>query len=159
MDDHLPAPERLPGMGERITLREEDGRQVTVVRRKDGTVELHHATGVLVLAGQDAGALGAFVTGHYVLAPDLARRIDHVVGGLQFDWVRVPPGAVAAGRSIDELAIRRRIGVTIVAILRGSQPVLDPDPQVRLEVGDDLVVACRAEGREALERYLRAGEV
>jgi K+/H+ antiporter YhaU regulatory subunit KhtT len=47
--------------------------------------------------------------------------------------------------------------VTIVAILRGSLPVVDPDPQQRIEAGDELVVACRADGRAALERYLVEG--
>ena len=53
--------------------------------------------------------------------------------------------------------MRRRTGVTIVAILRGLLPIVDPDPTVRLEAGDDLVVVCRGEGPAEFERYLVEG--
>lgn len=153
----LPAPVRLPGVGALLDLRDEDGAPLRVVTRKDGNVEIHHEGATIVLDATQAHALGAFVTGHYVLDPTLARRIGGVLGGLQFDWVTVPPGAAVAGRSIQDVQLRQRTGVTVVAILRGSQPVVDPGPQAILEVGDDLVVACRDEERASLEQFLREG--
>lgn len=150
-------PTRLPGVGHRLDLRDEDGAVVSVVRRKDGTLELHHGAHITILGPIEARALGVLASGHLVLQPELLARTETVLGGLEFDWITVPPGAQAVGRSIEELAIRRRTGVTIVAILRGSLPVVDPDPQQRIEAGDELVVACRADDRAALERYLVEG--
>lgn len=154
--DRPPVPERLPAVGHRLELTAEDGERLVVVRRKDGALELHGPT-VTVLDPVAARALGALATGHFVVAPELLDRADAVLGGLELDWVRVPPGAAAVGRSIEDLAVRRRTGVTIVAILRGSLPIVDPDPNQRLEAGDELVVAGRAEARAELERFLTAG--
>ena len=53
-----------------------------------------------------------------------------------------------------ELEIRHRTGVTVVAILRGAVPIVAPDPDTRLEAGDDVVIVCRpadlATGRDYL---------
>ncbi len=152
-----PAATRLPGVGHRLDLLDEDGATVSVIRRKDGTLELHHGAHVTILGPIEARALGSLASGHLLVRPELLARTAAVLGGLEFDWITVPPGAHAVGRSIEELAIRRRTGVTIVAILRGSLPVVDPDPQQRLAAGDELVVACRTEDRDALERYLVDG--
>ena len=161
MTDPIPdqdfTPTRLPGVGHRLDLHDEDGATVSAIRRKDGTLELHHGSHITILGPIEARALGVLASGHLVLKPELLARTATVLGGLEFDWITVPAHARAVGRSIEELAIRRRTGVTIVAILRGSLPVVDPDPQQRIEAGDELVVACRADDRAALERYLVEG--
>ena len=75
---------------------------------------------------------------------ELAERMAGVLGGLEFDWVRLPTGAYAAGRSPSgELQVRRRTGVTIVAVLRGSVPIVDLGTGHRLRAGDELVFTGR----------------
>ncbi len=73
--------------------------------------------------------------------------------------IEIRPAAIRALNRIDHQD-RDRIGdqeALVNMILRGSQPLVDPDPQARLEVGDDLVVACREDDRAALERFLAEG--
>ena len=148
----------LPGVGTRLDLADTAGSPIQVVKRHDGRVEIHAAGGrTAELDAANAHALGAFVTGHYAIDPALTERLGDVLGGLLFDWVHVPRGAHAVGRSIEDLAVRRRTGVTIVAILRGSIPIVAPEPSVRLAAGDDLVIACREQDRERFERYITAG--
>ena len=150
---------RLPGVGAQLEVHDVDGKVVRAVRLLDGTVELHPAPGAepVVLGPAASSSLGAFAAGHFLLTPRLRERIDDVLGGLAFDWVTLPAGAHAVGRTIEELAIRRRTGVTVVAILRGLLPIVDPDPTVRLEAGDELVVACREADLATLERFLVEG--
>lgn len=149
---------RLPGVGTRLELRDTSGKPVHVVRRNDGRVELHGQGGAPTeLDPTNAHTLGAFVTGHFLLSPEVSDRLGDVLGGLVFDWVNLPPGAHAAGRTIEELAVRRRTGVTIVAILRGSLPIVAPDAACTLQSGDDLVIACRWEDREPFARYMLVG--
>ncbi len=152
-----PEPERLPGVGQRLDLVDDDGRPVTVVRRKDGTVELHAGDAHTYLPPTQARALGALASGHFRMAPGLFERTEGVLGGIDFDWVTVPEGAWAAGLSIKDLALRQRTGTTVVAILRGSIPILVTDPDQRIEVGDELVIVGQPDGRPALERYLARG--
>ena len=84
-------------------------------------------------------------------------RTADVLGGIEFDWVTVPRGAWVVGLTIEQTAVRRRTGTTIVAILRGSLPVVDPDPNQVLEAGDELVIVCRPGERRAFERFLVEG--
>jgi len=153
-----PRVHRLPGVGTRLDLADTSGSAIQVVKRHDGRVEIHAAGGrTAELDEANAHALGAFVTGHYVIDPALTERLGDVLGGLLFDWVHVPKGAYAVGRSIEDLAVRRRTGVTIVAILRGSIPIVAPEPSVRLAAGDDVVIASREHDRERFERYIAVG--
>jgi TrkA domain protein len=156
-DSPPPSAARLPGVGHRLDLSDEDGRRVTVIRRKDGTVEIHGAPGLTVLEPTEAHALGALASGHFLMRPDLIERTADVLGGIEFDWVNVPHGTWVVGLTIEEMAVRRRTGTTIVAILRGSVPVLDPGPSERLEAGDELVIVCRPGERESFERFLVEG--
>jgi TrkA domain protein len=146
---------RLPGVGTRLELRDTASVPVHVVRRNDGHVELHGPRDAVVEFDEsNARTFGAFVTGHFVLAPDLSDRIGDVLGGLLFDWVHLERGSMAVGRTIEELAVRRKTGVTIVAILRGSLPIVAPDPSTILAAGDDLVIACRAQDRDVFVDYM-----
>ena len=61
------------------------------------------------------------------------------------------------GRTIDELQVRRRTGVTIVAILRGPVPIVTPDPGLRLDERDELVVACSEADLDAFLAYMAGG--
>lgn len=149
---------RLPGVGTRIDVTDAFGRPVQVVRRKSGAVEIHGGTGGTVeLDAAAAETVGAFLAGHYLVDAGAAQRLADAVGGLRFDWVRLEAGDHAVGRSIAALGIRRRTGVSIVAILRRPAPLVDPDPTVALQPGDELVVVCRPDDREPFVRFLRDG--
>jgi TrkA domain protein len=158
----------LPGIGERIELVDETGADVAVIRRHDGRVEIERRTRGGSGTGPDdrarieldepaARTLGAFVTGHYLLPEDLAEQLDEVRGGLVFDWHRLGPKAPAVGRSISDLAIRQKTGVTIVAVIRREGAIIDPDPVVVLGAGDVLVTASRASARDAFVQLLEGG--
>lgn len=104
-----------------------------------------------------ATSVAAFVTGRFVIDPAVAARMADVLGGLVFDWVRLERDDVAVGRTLAELALRERTGVTVVAVLRGSQPIVAPDPDLRLERGDDLIVAARQGDVDGLLDLLSGG--
>jgi CPA2 family monovalent cation:H+ antiporter-2 len=71
--------------------------------------------------------------------------------GIRAEWLAVLEAAVtqthlvqdgspAVGRSIRELALRTRTGVTIVALTRGGKPVASPPAELVLAAGDVLVL-------------------
>ena len=148
---------RLPGVGERIDVTDVAGRPVQVIRRKSGDAEIHAADITVELDAASAETVGAFLAGHFLVDSGAARRLADAVGGLRFDWVRVEPGDHAADRTIADLGIRRRTGVSVVAILRRPAPLVDPDPEVAIRAGDELVVVCRPDDRDAFVRFVREG--
>jgi len=66
------------------------------------------------------------------------------------DVYRILDDGPAAGRTLAELDLRRRTGVSVIAVVRQERPVLSPGAEFRLERGDDLVlVGAHAELEQA----------
>jgi TrkA domain protein len=152
---------RLAGVGTRVDFVDEDGRDFTVVNRDDGGVELYlpgdRERTTLRLADSGARALGALLAGRFEMAPTLTRRMGRLLGRLAFDWVTIPAESAAVRRTIADLEIRKRTGATVVAILRGQIPIVAPEPDTRLETGDDVVLASHPNDIAGARRYLEAG--
>lgn len=148
MDDTVREQE-LPGIGRRYSVPSGDG-EVSVVIHHSGRRDLYLSGGSgqgpssASLSDLQARRLGAVLAGAY-FQPTLANRIESVVGGLLIDWVTIPAGARGAGRSIADLEVRRQTRMTIVALLRGEQVTIVPEPTEVLEVGDQVVVVGRPE--------------
>lgn len=68
-------------------------------------------------------------------------------------WIEVPEGA-AAGRTIGELAIRARTGVSILALRRGDRVHPAPGADERLEAGDALLAVADADQAQRLRAVL-----
>ncbi|MFW5941664.1 MAG: potassium channel family protein [Chloroflexota bacterium] len=87
--------------------------------------------------------------------PQVARFLDFVTldTGLELwlEEVRIDDNSALAGKSVVEADLRRRTGVTIVALLRGAEgAMITPDENTRLAVGDELIVLGTREQLEAL---------
>ena len=113
----------------------------------------HRATAVASLTDDQARRLGAVLAGAY-FQPTLTRQIEAVVGGLLIDWVTVGPDSPGAGRSIADLQVRRQTRMTIVAILRGEDVVVVPEPTEVLHAGDRVVVVGRPEDLDGFMRHV-----
>lgn len=160
MHEHLhePVTQRLPGVGDRLDVTDLHGEVVSVVRLRSGDVAVHRgAAAPIELDRASAASAGAFMAGRYVLAPGLAARLDDVTGNLVFDWVRLGRDDHAVGRTIEQLAIRRRTGVTVVAVLRAGRAIVGVDPDLELAAGDELVFVGRDDDRARFAAYLAEG--
>ena len=151
--------QELPGIGRRYSVQAEDGDLSVVIHhsgRRD--VYLTDGTGrrptvVVTLSDDQARRLGAVLAGAY-FQPTPTRQIEAVVGGLLIDWVTIRPGSPGAGRSIADLQVRRRTRMTIVAVLRGDEVVVAPEPTQGLEPGDRVVVVGRPEDLDGFLQHV-----
>ena len=73
----------------------------------------------------------------------MVEELEAVFGSLLIDWVTLDPASPGAGKSIGELQIRRRTGMTIVAIVRDKSAITVPEPSETLHAGDRLVIIGR----------------
>jgi len=120
------------------------------------TVVVHHS-GRRVVYGLDAASdqasavelsdhqarkLGAILGGAF-FKPAVVEELEAVFGDLLIDWVTLEPASPGADKTIGELQIRRRTGVTIVAIVRGNQAITVPEPSATLRAGDRLIIIGR----------------
>ena len=151
--------QELPGIGRRYSVQA-DGAEVSVVIHHSGRRDVylsdptgHMPPSVATLSDDQARRLGAVLAGAY-FQPTLTRHIEAVVGGLLIDWVTVADDSPGAGRTIADLQVRRQTRMTIVAILRGEQVVVVPEPTEVLEAGDRVVVVGRPEDLDGFVRHV-----
>lgn len=85
------------------------------------------------------------LSGHYdlrthelesVCFPELELQLPD----LQVGRLRIPDRAAVAGMTLAETELRQRHGVTVLAICRGTYTIPNPDGDVRLLPGDELIL-------------------
>lgn len=150
----------LPGVGVRHEFTTANGQRVAVVSHRSGRQELavyRHddpdaCVIVLDLDAEDATALsGILGAPHLSSALAAMQRIE----GLAIDWVTVDPRSPAAGSTIGHGGYRTRTGASIVAIIRGTETIAAPGPEVGLEGGDVVVAVGTPDGLAQLRELFR----
>lgn len=82
------------------------------------------------------------------------RKLVQLAGAGQlfdFTWLDVRPGSTLDGRTLAELALRRRTGVSVVGILRDGILLPSPGPDDVLQAGDLLAIVGRPEQRRTVQ--------
>ncbi len=140
--------EDLPGIGRRYELTGTNGGRIIVIIDHSGRRILHgrnpgaDQASAVELTDQQARKLGAILGGAF-FKPAVVEELEAVFGRLLIDWVTLQAASPGAGKTIGELQIRRRTGVTIVAIVRDGQAITVPEPSELLRAGDRLVIIGR----------------
>lgn len=136
----------LPGVGKKFALTTNDDERMTVIIHNTGHREIYVFKGreefpssAVRLQDAEARMLGAILGGAY-FQPAVAESMDMVLGQLSVEWFRVAAGSPLAGRTIQDSAIRKRTGASVIAILRDGRSLPNPGPGDVIDVGDTLLV-------------------
>ena len=154
---------KLPGVGVRYEFETAERKRIGVISHRTGLREIYVSLRddpdefkrVLELSPDDARTL-AELLGATRVAQQLA-ELQQRIEGLVIDWLPVREDSAYVGRTIGDAHIRRRTGVSVVAIVRGEDAVPAPGPEQGLLSGDYLVVVGTARGVEQTVELLRAG--
>ena len=80
------------------------------------------------------------------------------LGEFQIEWIKVPNGSWVNGRTLAEVAFRKRTGgVTVVAILRESESIAGAQPDDVILDGDTIVVVGKAGQFAAARKLITSG--
>ena len=154
----------LPGIGRRFTLPLESGGELAVVVHRSGDKDLYFREPgggdptAVSLSDPEAKRVAAVLTGGFWQPSpiDMFRAALAKKAGLE--TVTVLGSSPIVGRKIADLDIRRRMGCSIVAILREDGSSLpNPAPETAVDANDILVVIADAEGVAKLEDLVHAG--
>ncbi len=138
----------LPGVGKRYTLQLEDGGELTLIIHNTGRRELYiieedeeEPTCVISLTEDEAKELGFLLAGT-TYSPVAPEKMEVIMKEMVMEWVKVGEGSKLVNRTIAESQIRKKTGASVVAIIRGQDMLVNPDPQTTsILKGDILVVA------------------
>ncbi|WP_370326651.1 cation:proton antiporter regulatory subunit [Euzebya sp.] len=154
---------RLPGVGVRHDFVTGDGRRVGVITHHNGRKDLlvysdddpDACSEVVSLDTDESVGLTELLGGSKVHATlqDLQQQVE----GLTIDWLHVADAWWTAGRTITDTQLRRRTGVSIVALIHQGATLPSPEPDQPLAADDTLVVVGTPEGITAAIELLRHG--
>jgi TrkA domain protein len=153
----------LPGLGVRYEFETSNGTHIGVLHRQSGRQDLviyerddpDSARVTVALDDADSRTLAELLGASRVIE-DLG-RLRQRIEGLAIDWLPLPSEGPFPGRTIGDTQARTRTGVSVVAVMRGDEPIPAPGPEQPLEAGDTLVVVGTPRGIERLAELLRTG--
>ena len=156
---------RLPGVGVKYTLIcRGRGQRLAVILHNDGTREIYvferptdeEPSSVVQLEDDEARQLGAVLGGAYE-RPKIVEELEMALGELAIEWIPVPDGSPAIGKTLAEARFRERTGITIIAILREPEPVTGAQPDDVVQAGDTLVTVGKLGQYPAFRKLLAEG--
>jgi CPA2 family monovalent cation:H+ antiporter-2 len=86
--------------------------------------------------------------------PALPRRLPSLLENAQLLTVTIRAGTVAVGKQIRELELRTRTGATAVAIRRGTETIISPEPELEFRPDDELLLIGSAVQLEQARGFL-----
>lgn len=148
----------LPGVGRKYTLEVRQGGQLIILVYNTSQRELFwiepqedDPSFSIKLTEEEAREL-AFILGGVRYQPLPADKVNFLLREVVMEWLDVEEGCDMAGHTLAELELRRRTGVSVIAILRGGRTIPSPDPyKDRIQPGDTLVAVGT---RPQIERIL-----
>lgn len=148
----------LPGVGRKYTLTLKQSGKLVLIVYNSGQREVFW-----IEPGEDDPALGiklteeeareiAFILGGVRYQPLPADKVNFLLHEVVMEWLPVSEGCDMDGKTLAELELRRRTGVSVIAILREGKTIPSPDPyKEHIRAGDTLVAVGT---RTQIERVL-----
>ncbi|HOP66371.1 MAG TPA: TrkA C-terminal domain-containing protein [Methanoregulaceae archaeon] len=151
----------LPGIGTKYELETEKKDVVAVFFLKNGNIQMYtlpHDSSdpsVAELTSAEARRLGTILTGAIMEADRESVEIAFsALSDLRISIHTYTIGKRMANKSLEELQIRARTGVTIIAVSRGEKNVINPPPSFVFHEGDTLVAIGETDQLKTFEREI-----
>ncbi|HUU75317.1 MAG TPA: TrkA C-terminal domain-containing protein [Methanoregulaceae archaeon] len=136
----------LPGIGTKYELETEKKDIVAVFFLKNGNIQMYtlqhdcQTPSVAELSSSEARRLGTILTGAIMEADKESVEIAFsALSDLRISVHTYMIGKSMAGKSLEDLQIRAKTGVTIIAVSRGDKNVINPPPSFVFQEGDTVV--------------------
>jgi len=137
----------LPGAGRKYTLSLHQGGKLILIVYTTGQRELFW-----VEPGEDDPAFGiklteeearevAFILGGVRYQPLSADKMNLLLQEVVMEWIPVEEGCQMIGKTLAELELRRKTGVSVIAIVRAGKTLPSPDPYTERIQARDVLVA------------------
>jgi len=147
----------LPGIGKKYGVLLKSGKELVIIIHNTGRREIYlmedeEPSCFIELTDEEARDLGFLLAGA-TYQPVSSEKMEMILQQVVMEWVKVEEGSNFAGKTIAQLEIRRKTGVSIIAIERGGKVIPSPDPYTeKIEVGDTLIsVGTRQQIKSFLE--------
>ena len=151
----------LPGIGTKYEIESPKGDKVAVIFLTTGEIELYvleaeaEKPSVARLTPEEARRVGSVLTGAMLMIEREGVEVSFSdISDLRINIYICPVTEGMVGKSIEDLAIRKRTGVTVIALSRKGRSIISPPPETVFEEGDLIVVIGEREQIKACAREI-----
>ena len=155
---------QLPGVGRRYEASFSDGGTLTILVQNDGEQRVYwrdspdaDSDELFTATEREAQKLAGIFDGTFFQPVD--DDLDDALSEARIRWVSLPEDSPLLGRTIGDIGVRTRTGISILAVERGERTIANPTPGTELRAGDVFVVVGSEETHEAFEELLTDGVV
>ncbi|KZE69142.1 potassium:proton antiporter [Fictibacillus phosphorivorans] len=156
----------LPGIGRKFEIEIANGDKVVVIVHDDGRREIYHfdkndyeeSLSSVTLSDTESRQFAAIIGG-MIYRPKALETIEMAFDELMIEWYRIDTKAFSVGKTIGELDIRQKYEVSVIAILKGNEKVLNPGPDTMIDAGDMIVISGERSGVKRIIREMFSAEV
>ncbi|MDT8859574.1 potassium transporter TrkA [Alkalihalobacillus sp. MEB130] len=149
----------LPGIGKKISIVTAQSSMIVLIIHHSGKRELYffqdadedEADFSLDLTAEETRELGAQLLGA-VFQPVTKDKMKLFRSQIVTEWIEIKKGSPVATKTIKELEIRKRTGVSIVGIFRSEAVIASPEADERLEIGDTIMAIGKSDQISEFER-------
>jgi TrkA domain protein len=143
----------LPGVGTRFDFQTAGGGRLAVLVHRSGRREIFvyddprdpdRCRTALSLNADETSTLVEMLGASRITAHLSSMQLQ--LRDLTIDWLEVQPTSRWAERTLQDAAVHTRTGVSVVAILRGTETLPAPSAETQILAGDRLVAVGRPEG-------------
>ncbi|MGC8928877.1 MAG: cation:proton antiporter regulatory subunit [Myxococcota bacterium] len=145
----------LPGVGTKYWMRLENGKTITVIKHDSGWYEiayLHPDTEIpeyyTELSEEEAIEVGSVLA--QKVHQKIVEKMDVLIKNLIIEWFKIP--STFEQKTIGDIQIRKRTGVSVVAIIRDKETIPGPGPQDSIHPQDILLIVGRKESIETFKK-------
>lgn len=150
----------VPGVGHKFELELDGDQRLVVVIHHDGRRDVYRrpdpdadSEQLFSLTGKQARQLGSILEGAYFQPVELD-EVEIPLGEAIIEWHEVGEDAGVADRTLAESNVRKRTGVSVMAVQRGDETIPNPGPETTIETGDVLVTLGSRQEQSALSDLL-----
>ena len=143
---------QLPGVGIRHEFATKSGERLGVITHHNGRRDLlvydrndPDSCRVSMRLEEEDGYVLAELLGGVEVTRNVG-SLQQSIDGLTIDWVPIKQSWECVDHTIQEIAVRRETGVSIVAVVRDGETIPSPKPDFKLLNGDVAVVVGTPEG-------------
>jgi TrkA domain protein len=156
----------LPGIGKKMSIITAQGSMIVLVIHHTGKREMYffqdadddEADFSIDLTADETRELGAQLLGA-VFQPVSSDQMKIFKSQIVTEWIEIKKGSPVAGKTIKELEIRKRTGVSIVGIFRGDEVIASPEPEEKLEINDTIMAIGKSDQIVGFERLCKGEAV
>ncbi|MEN3015124.1 MAG: TrkA C-terminal domain-containing protein [bacterium] len=149
----------LPGIGKKYIINIPE-YEINVIVYESGIKHLYflkedEIVFEVTLTREDSKNLGMILTETFykTVTKD---KVEYFQKQIIFEWLKIPSGSKFIDKTISELDIRAKTGVSVIGVVRKEEFILNPDPiNFKLNKEDILVCVGNRQQLNELERYIR----